>query len=70
MDAAGCMAESLLEPGTPEGLQRISEANLKNGRYTKDKLAAQHKRGEVERQVNATLKLIEQRFIEAGLLDT
>ena len=54
---------------TQEGLKRISEANLKHGRYTKDKLAAQRKRGEVGRKVNAELKLIEQRLIEACLLD-
>ena len=28
------------EARTPEGLQRISEANLKRGRQTKDKLEA------------------------------
>ena len=56
-------------PETAEGLQRISEAYLKHGRYTKDKLAAQRKKGEVGRKVNADLKLIEQRLIEAGLLD-
>ena len=55
---------------TPEGLQRISAANLKHGRYTKDKLAAQRKRGEVGRKVNAELKLIEQRLIDAGLIDS
>lgn len=53
---------------TPEGLQRISKANLKHGRYTKDKLAAQRKRGEVGRNVNAELKLIELRLMEADLL--
>ena len=52
---------------TPEGLQRISEANLKHVRYTKNKLAVQRKRGEVGRKVNAELKLIELRLIEAGL---
>ena len=33
---------------TPEGLQRISEANLKHGRQTKDKLAAQRHAAKVE----------------------
>ena len=55
---------------TTEGLQHISEANLKHDRYTKYKLAARRKRGEVGRHVNAELKLTEQRLIEAGLLDT
>ena len=54
---------------TPEGLQLITAANLKHGRYTKDKLAAQRKRGEVGRKVNAELKLIELRLIDAALLD-
>ena len=54
---------------TPEGLQRISEANLKHGRYTKDKLERQRRAAEVGRQVKAELKLIEQKLMEAGLLD-
>ena len=54
---------------TQEGLKRISEANLKHGRYTKGKLAEQRKRGEVGRKVNAELKLIELRLIDATLLD-
>ena len=54
---------------TREGLNRISGANLKHGRYTKDKLTAQRRRGAVGRKVNAELKLIEQRLIDSGLLD-
>ena len=37
----------------PEGLRRTSEANLKYGCYTKDKLAVQIKRGEVRQKLNA-----------------
>ena len=54
---------------TPEGLQRISESNLKHGRYTKDKLIRKRRAAEVGRECNAKLTLIEQRLIAAGLLD-
>ena len=54
---------------TPEGLQRISAANLKHGRYTKDKLERQRRAAEVGRECRAKLKIIEQRLISAGLLD-
>ena len=54
---------------TQEGLQRIAAANLRHGKFTKTKLEAQRKRGEVGRKVNAELKLIDQRLIDAGLLD-
>ena len=36
---------------TSEGLQRISEANIKHGRQTKDKLAAQRHAAKVGRRV-------------------
>ena len=45
---------------TPEGPQRISEANLKHGRQTKDKLEAQRHAAQVGRRVLAKLKRIEQ----------
>ena len=35
-------------PKTQRGLQRISEANIKHGRQTKDKLAAQRHAAKVE----------------------
>jgi hypothetical protein len=54
---------------TPEGLQRISEANLKHGRYTKDKLERKRRAAEVGRECRAKLKIIEQSLIAAGLLD-
>ena len=68
MDAAGCRGGKSTGARTPERLQRISEANFKHGSYTKHKLTPQRKRGEVGRKVNAELKLIEQRLIEAFLL--
>ena len=54
---------------TPEGLQRISEANIKHGRYTKDKLIRKRRAAEVGRECRAKIKIIEQRLIAAGLLD-
>ena len=53
---------------TPEGLQRISEANLKHGRQTKEKLAAQRHSANVGRRVRAELKRIENQLINAGLM--
>ena len=55
---------------TPKGLQRISEANLKHGRYTKDKLERRRRAAEIGRACKAKLKIIEQRLIAAGLLDS
>ena len=69
MAAAGYIVASLLEQGPLRDYSGSQRPILRNGRYTKDKLAAQRKRGEVGRQVNAALKLIEQRLIEAGPLD-
>ena len=54
---------------TTEGLKRISEANLRHGRYTRDKLLRKRRTAEVGRECRAQLKIIEQRLIAAGLLD-
>jgi len=53
---------------TAEGLQRISEANLKHGRQTKDKLAAQRHSADVGRRVRAELKKLERQLVNAGLM--
>ena len=53
---------------TPEGLQRISEANLKHGRQTKDKLEAQRRAAKVGRRVMGELKQLEGRLVDAGLM--
>ena len=45
---------------TDNGLKKISNANLKHGKYTKDKLKAQRHAAEVGRRVLAELKRIEQ----------
>ena len=55
-------------PRTQRGLERISEANLKHGRQTKDKLAAQRHAAEVWRRVMGELKRIEQQIVDAGLM--
>ena len=44
---------------TSAGLQRISDANLKHGRHTKDKLEAQRNSVAVGRKVKGKLKRIE-----------
>ena len=54
---------------TPEGLQRISAANLKHGRYTKDKLERQRRAAEVGRRVSAEIKQIKAELMAAGLID-
>ena len=51
-----------------EGLQRISEANLKHGRQTKDKQAAQRHAAEVGRRVMGELKRLERKIVDAGLM--
>ena len=48
--------------------QRISEANLKHGRQTKDKLAAQRHAAEVGRRVMGELKRLERQLFDAGLM--
>ena len=45
---------------TAGGLKKISDANLKHGKYTSDKLEAQHHAAKVGKRVLAELKRIEQ----------
>ena len=52
---------------TPEGLQRISEANIKHGRQTKDKLEANRHAAKVGRRVMGELKQLERQLEKAGL---
>jgi hypothetical protein len=51
-----------------EGVQRISDANIKHGRQTKDKLAAQRHAAKVGRRVRGELKRIEKQIVDAGLM--
>ena len=46
-------------PRNQEGVQRISDANIKHGRQTNDKLAAQRHAAKVGRRVTGELKRIE-----------
>ena len=69
MGAARCMG-GLYPTGarTQEGLQRISDANIRHGRQTKDKLAAQRQAAKVGRRVRGELKRIERQIVDAGLM--
>ena len=53
---------------TLEGLKRISEANLKHGCRTKEKLAANRHSADVGRRFRAELKRIETQLIDVGLM--
>ena len=53
---------------TPEGLQRISDANLKHCRQTKEKIEAQKKSATVGRKVKGELKRLELQLAEAGII--
>ena len=53
---------------TQEGLQRISEANIKHGRQTKNTLAALRHAAKVGRRVIGELKRLERRIVDAGLM--
>ena len=55
-------------PKTQRGLQGISDANIRHGRQTKDKLAAQRHAAEVGRRVLGELKRLERRIVDAGLM--
>ena len=52
---------------TPEGIQRISEANVRHGRYIKDKLEKQRRAAEVGRQVNSKLRILEAQLRTFGI---
>lgn len=54
---------------TPEGLKRISDANLKHGKYTKDKITRDKRAAQVGTEVREKLKLLERKLIESGFLD-
>ena len=68
MIAAHCMTAGPPVDANQESLQRISEANLKHGQQTKDKLAAQRHAAKVGRWVMGELKRIEQQIVDAGLM--
>ena len=68
-DLSVCLSKlPMWKPRTQEGLQRISDANIRHGRQTKDKLAAQRHAAKVGRRVRGELKRIEWQIVEAGLM--
>ena len=69
MRAARCIGRPISTGArTQEGLQRISDANIRHGRQTKDKLAAQRQAAKVGRRVRGELKRIERQIVDAGLM--
>ena len=56
-------------PNTDEGKHMIYEANVRNGKFTKEKLQNRKNAAHVGKRVVAELKSIEQRLIDAGLYD-
>ena len=53
---------------TKEGRQRLSEAHLKHGHYTKDKKQARKEGAAIERKLRARRKLIENELRTAGII--
>ena len=53
---------------TKEGRQRLSEAHLKHGYYTKDKKQARKEGAAIERKLRARRKLIENELRTAGII--
>ena len=56
-------------PRTEDGRARISAANLRHGKCTKDKLEERRENAAIGRKVRAEIKLIEASLIEQGVLD-
>ena len=55
-------------PKTNEGRARISDANLRQGRYTKDKLEKQRMNAAVGKAIRKELRQIEQGLVKEGVL--
>jgi len=55
-------------PRTEEGRARVSEANLRQGRYTKDKLEKRRENAAKGRVIRKELRQIEQSLVEEGIL--
>jgi len=56
-------------PRTEEGRARISEANLRHGRYTKDKLEKRRENAAKGRAIRKELRQLERDLIAGGVLD-
>jgi len=55
-------------PKTKEGRQRVSEAHLKHGHFTKDKKLARADGAATERKLRAWRKLIENELRSVGVI--
>ena len=55
---------------TIAGLQRLSDAQLRHGKYTKTELAKAKHRAEIGRRVQGQLKRLAQEIENAGLMPT
>ena len=55
-------------PRTEEGRARISQANMRHGKYTKDKLEKQRMNAVVGRAIRQELRQIEQGLVKEGIL--
>lgn len=53
-------------PRTEDGRTRISEANLRHGRYTKDKLEKRRENAVKGREIRKKLRQLERELIEQG----
>ena len=53
---------------TSEGRERISQANLRHGKYTKEKLEKQCMNAAKGREIKKELRQIEQRLVKEGVL--
>ena len=67
-DAVITMAGHPSGPRTKEGRQRVSEAHLKHGHFTKDKKLARAEGAAIERKLRARRKLIENELRSAGVI--
>jgi hypothetical protein len=56
-------------PKTEAGRLRISEANLRHGKFTKDKLELMRERAKKGREIKKELRQLESNLITNGLLD-
>ena len=56
------------DPKTTDGLTRLTEAQIKHGRFTKEKRAEAKRRAEQGRQMRGELKELETWFVDRGHL--
>jgi len=56
-------------PRTEEGRARISDANLRHGRYTKDKLEKRRENADKGREIRKELRQLERELIAGGKLE-